>query len=350
MIRREAIKLIGKTALVVSIHKSSCTKTVAPAPPTAYPSIPAGFFFKSDHYWNIKLPGTPEIDPQSDAIIAHYNGAGTIVYGECTMPYNVVNSKTQPLTFVKVMPFGGNADYHDPATDQFPNGQGLIFQNGPYAADPNVDHHLLVADLATNRLYETYQLRQDSGAWVQEGCAFFQCDAEVPRQLSVWEASSDAAGFAVLPGLIRRDEILRGVIPHALRITVRQTIKGYVAPATHGASNPNAPVSPLDVPMGAQFWLKKTPSIQAANYDQYTAPIITCLQDYGAYVADNGTNFGLSASFENLGPGDFPQFFKGYRSPDPTDNGTFHLTDNTGYDIQISDFELIKMGPVQPLR
>ena len=265
------------------------------------------------------------------------------------MPYNVVNSTTQPLAFVKVTPFGNNPDYHDPATDQFPSGQGLTFQNGPFNTNPNVDHHLLVADLATNRLYETYQLRQENGAWVQEGCAFFQCDAKVPRQLALWEASSDAAGFAVLPGLIRRDEILRGLIPHALRITVHQTMKGYVAPATHGASNPNAPISTLDVPMGAQFRLKKTLSIQASNFDKYTAPIITCLQDYGAYVADNGTNFGLSASFENLGPGDFPQFFKGYRSPDPTDNGTFHLTDNTGYDIQISDFELIKMGTVMPL-
>lgn len=348
MIRRDALKLIGQSAVILSTRKLSFTKTLAPAGTNPYPAIPTGFFFKADHYWNTPIPDNVTIDPQSNDIIAHYNGTGTIVYGECTMPYNIVNSKTQPLNFVTANAYGNNADYHDPATDQFPNGAGLVFQNGPYTTNPNADHHLLVVDLDTNRLWETYQLRQDGNNWVQEGCAFFQCDAERPRQLQGWEASSDAAGFAVLPGIIRRDEILRGVIPHALRITVHQTKKGYVFPATHGAASPNAPISDLEVPMGARFRLKKG-NIKASNFDKYTAPIITCLQDYGAYVADNGTNFGLTASYENLGPGDFPQFFKGYRSPDPTDNGTFHLTDNTGYDIQISDFELIKMGTILPL-
>ena len=63
--------------------------------------------------------------------------------------------------------------------------------------------------------------------------------------------SADAAGLAILPGLVRYDEVFGAdEIRHAFRVTVRAT-NGYVWPASHRAgSNSQA------LPMGARLRLK----------------------------------------------------------------------------------------------
>ena len=63
--------------------------------------------------------------------------------------------------------------------------------------------------------------------------------------------SADAAGLAILPGLVRYDEMFgTGPIRHALRMTVRAT-NGYVWPASHRAGSTTGAL-----PMGARLSLK----------------------------------------------------------------------------------------------
>ena len=48
--------------------------------------------------------------------------------------------------------------------------------------------------------------------------------------------SADAAGLPIFPAVVRYDELKRGMVEHAMRVTVVKTRRAYVAPATHYAS------------------------------------------------------------------------------------------------------------------
>ena len=66
--------------------------------------------------------------------------------------------------------------------------------------------------------------------------------------------SSDAAGFPIVPFIVRYDELKRGKIDHALRGTFRHTRRAYVYPATHYASRKTDPNLPR---MGERFRLRR---------------------------------------------------------------------------------------------
>ena len=56
-----------------------------------------------------------------------------------------------------------------------------------------------------------------------------------PATAGRW-TSADAAGLPIFPAVVRHDELKRGKVEHALRVTVRRTRQAYVYPATHFAS------------------------------------------------------------------------------------------------------------------
>jgi hypothetical protein len=74
-------------------------------------------------------------------------------------------------------------------------------------------------------------------------CAATRCvpKAGLPRTLRVF------------PLLARYPEVKTGAIRHALRVTVPQSQRGYIHPATHFASRSNDPTLP---PMGLRLRLK----------------------------------------------------------------------------------------------
>src|SRR5207344_915624 len=65
--------------------------------------------------------------------------------------------------------------------------------------------------------------------------------------------SADAAGLPIFPAVIRYDELKAGQINHALRVTIRNSRKAYVHPATHFASTKTDPNLPR---MGERLRLK----------------------------------------------------------------------------------------------
>ena len=65
---------------------------------------------------------------------------------------------------------------------------------------------------------------------------------------------ADAAGLPIFPAVVRYDELKRGQVDHALRVTVRRTRRAYVYPATHFASR----LTDENLPrMGERFRLRK---------------------------------------------------------------------------------------------
>ncbi len=103
--------------------------------------------------------------------------------------------------------------------------------------------------------------------------------------------SADAAGLPIFPGLARYDEVAAGAINHALRFTAPQTQMAFVWPGRHQASGITDPNFP---PMGQRFRLKA--SFNIATFSSQTQVILRALQQYGMFLADNGTAWYLEGA------------------------------------------------------
>jgi hypothetical protein len=99
--------------------------------------------------------------------------------------------------------------------------------------------------------------------------------------------SADAAGLPIAPLLVRAEEASAGVIPHALRVTFRDSVlaRAYVWPARHRAGGD----TPGGIPFGALLRLKAGTPIPSSWTTQAKA-IATAMQRYGLYVADIGSD------------------------------------------------------------
>jgi len=329
--------------LAASTGLAQCPPTVPVegAPPPA--PLP---LFPSDNWWNTDISAAP-VDPSSASYIAFINNGGTrhlhpdfggeaspgsvAIYG---MPYTIVDGSQakQAVTF----------DYWDESDGvNYSTGQGLPFYplpaqaiNQPHwvegGSPANVDQrsqqdrHLLVIDCTNRLLYELYNVFYDAtqSKWFAGSGAFFDMKTN-NRRPDGW-TSADAAGLAILPGLVRYDEAWDPAVTdigHAFRVTVRST-NGYVYPASHRAGST---VGAL--PMGARLRLKTNvggldPALRAS--DPNVQKIFRAMQRYGLIVADNGSDMFITGTFDTRWDNDIL-------------NPAFSL-------LTASDFEVIQLG------
>jgi hypothetical protein len=149
------------------------------------------------------------------------------------------------------------------------------------------DRHAIVVDPTNRMLYEFYQMRKGAGGWEATCSAMFDLKSNKLRP-DGW-TSTDAAGLPIFPAVVRYDELKRGVVEHALRVTVRRTRKAYVHPATHFASR----LTDADLPrMGERFRLRK--DFDVSGFSPEAKAILTALKRYGMFVADNGIEWAIS--------------------------------------------------------
>jgi hypothetical protein len=141
-------------------------------------------------------------------------------------------------------------------------------------------------------LYELFDVHpiDDTKSWEAGSGAIFDLTSNDLRP-DFW-TSADAAGLPIFPGLVRYEEVVeQGVIDHALRITVEETQRAFIHPATHYASentNPNLP------PMGLRFRMKA--EYDCSGLSQEVQVICAALKRYGMLVADNGGNWLVSGA------------------------------------------------------
>jgi hypothetical protein len=154
-------------------------------------------------------------------------------------------------------------------------------------AQPYGDHHMLIVDSDTCRLWELYHCYpSDAHGWDIFGSATFDLKSNALRPAG-W-TSSDAAGFPILPLLLLANEASSGEIKHALRFTISSSSirKEYVWPARHLTSN--GTTSSSLPPMGQLFRLKASYQIPS-NYSAQSRAILQALKTYGMYIADGGS-------------------------------------------------------------
>jgi hypothetical protein len=219
----------------------------------------------------------------------------TAIYG---MPYIVVNASQTKRGVV--------FDYAD-ESDGVDHGTGLSYPfypipdeaitqphwiEGGYPGNENVggDRHMLIVDSDNKYLYELFSVRYSGGQWFAGSGAFFDLNVN-GRRPDGW-TSADAAGLAILPGLVRYDEVYGpDEIRHAFRFTVRAT-NGYVWPASHRAGSTAGAL-----PMGARLRLKASKDLSA--FDPFTQKIFRAMKNYGLIVADNGSDMFITGTFDN---------------------------------------------------
>jgi hypothetical protein len=144
------------------------------------------------------------------------------------------------------------------------------------------DHHALLLDRSSCRLYELFALHHGARGWSAGSGAVWSLRHPRPRPAG-W-TSADAAGLPILPLLARYDEVRRGAIRHALRITVPRSRRAYVFPARHEAGDGNAAALPR---MGERLRLKA--SFDISGFPRQARVVLRALKRYGAIVADNGS-------------------------------------------------------------
>jgi hypothetical protein len=317
-----------------------------PAVPAQGAALPGPLpLFPAGNWWNLDVGSAP-VDPASASYIAFINNGGTRrlhpdfggeaapggteIYG---MPYVVVNG-TQPRIAVTFQ-YASESDGVDAS------GRGVPFYPIPTeaatqphwvegGAPGNVDQrnasdrHLLIVDCARRELFELYNVwySMAQARWYAGSGAFFALDADT-RRPDGW-TSADAAGLAILPGLVRYDEAWDPAITeirHALRVTVRAT-NGYVFPASHRAGSTSGAL-----PMGARLRLKALVAGQdpvLRTGDPNVRKIFRAMQRYGLIVADNGSDLYVTGTFDKRWNNDIL-------------NPAFGV-------LTASDFEVVKLG------
>jgi hypothetical protein len=289
---------------------------------SAVPAIGGCPILPPDHLFNTPIDGLPA-HPASAAYLAtlgdhpvHLDLGTTIDMASETyygLPYDVVHGDTlawtpvhyrstdpglhwdpRPESDCAVAAAGGHAVV-SPCTAAAAPQPLFPFAPSPHVeggivtdpAQPYGDHHVLVVDADACRLWEAYHAYPSAlGGWDVFGTATWDLASSALRPAG-W-TSADAAGFPILPLLLRADEASAGEIRHALRFTIpSDRIRiGYTWPARHLTSN--GTTSSALPEMGQLFRLKASFAIPA-GFSVQSRAILQAMKTYGLYLADGGS-------------------------------------------------------------
>ncbi len=298
-------RVAGMQLVILSL----CLAAYAGAPVQGSP-LPSPLF-QPDNWWNPDISSAP-LDPGSVSFINFINSGGTKrlhpdfggdvspgsveIYG---FPYIVVDA-SQPKKAVDFL-YGDESDGVDhstglsypfyPIPDEAITQPHWIEGGQPGNIDLRgvADRHMLIVDRDNEHLYELYNVFFNGSHWLAGSGAFFDMKKN-DRRPDGW-TSADAAGLAMLPGLVRYEEVYGpDEIKHAFRVTVRAT-NGYVYPASHRAGS-----NPLALPMGARLRLKA--GFDISGYRPEIQKIFRAMKQYGLIVADNGSDMYVSGTYD----------------------------------------------------
>ena len=275
------------------------TKPVAFDTPEADAVCSALEVYPPDNPWNQVIDDWP-LHPDSDAIIASI-GRDKPLRGNTDMGFVLVppDQKRVPVRI---------ADYPDesdpgpfPIPDIIPvegwpvnysrnSGKPLSLEEVQRRPEQyEGDRHAIVVDPVNRMLYEFFTFGRTAEGWAAGQASVFDLRTNTLRPLG-W-TSADAAGLPIFPAVVRYDEIRRGLVEHAMRVTVTKSRRAYVAPATHFASRHENPEYPR---MGERLRLKA--DVDTSGFPAEVRAILEGLKKYGMFDADNGIDWAISVA------------------------------------------------------
>jgi hypothetical protein len=274
------------------------TKPVLFDTPEADRVLGAMQVFPPDNPWNEDISDRP-VHPNSTAIIRSIGAEKPLGYN-LDMNFVLV-PPDQPKVPVRVTMYPAESD-----PGPFPIPANAPIENWPLARNedtaalpkPGVtlerfqregtgDRHLIVVDPSNHRVHEFWQARLTDSGWEASQASTFDLSSNAMRP-ERW-TSSDAAGLPIFPSIVRYDEVARGLVRHAMRVTVRRTRREYVYPARHFASSQTDPNLPR---MGERLRLRK--DFDTSAFPPHARAVLDGLKRYGMFVADNGSDWLMS--------------------------------------------------------
>jgi hypothetical protein len=252
------------------------------------PTIGGCPMFPPDYPYNVDISQAP-LDPGSATYIANLKArAGAIVAEYPGDEYvNVVPAGQANVAVQTTAAYGfdvNDAFYQNNgagATAPIPN--GVLYEN---SNNPNSDHHMMVIEQGSCRLFELYAWNPSSATTGWEGLVTWNLTKN--EQLPDGWGSTTAAGTPLLPGVIWYGEVAAGAIEHAVDIVIPGAAIAqyeYVKPAARSGGACGSPYPPDGFPYGGRLRLK-------ASYDTsgYTGTqalvVVRALQRYGMLNTD----------------------------------------------------------------
>jgi hypothetical protein len=266
---------------------------VTPACTTAKTDAESMAIFPADNSFNQDISGLAA-DANSSQILANYAttgvkadfGSGLWDGAPIGIPFTVVcGSQPKIAVSFRANSYDGNyGDESDPGPYPIP-------LNTPIEGNGQGDSHVIAIDKENSILYELYNASINGDHWEASSGAVFNLKSNQLRQ-NGW-TSADAAGLPIFAGLVRYDEMVKGVIDHAIRFTLtKSNVKpAYIAPATHKVSSTGGQYS---LPFGAKIRLKAGFDISA--YPAHIQVILKAMKKYGLILADIGSNMYISGA------------------------------------------------------
>ncbi len=272
------LAVVGVFAAAGVLPSLAATAPVVPG--TTCPVLPI------DNVWNMDISQLP-VNVNDARWMATTAAATTKLHPDFGppkdygIPYDVVTNAhlTIPVSFLY-------ADESDPGP--YPFGSDIHVEAGS-------DRHANMINRDTCTLYELFAARLKGKRASAGSGAIFDLRSNALRP-DTW-TSADAAGLPIFPGLVRFDEVRAGAINHALRFTLSCTVRSYLWPARHQAgqtANPDCP------PMGARFRLRA--GFDLTSYSAQARTILTAMQRYGMFLADNGSNWFFQGAVDSAWP------------------------------------------------
>jgi hypothetical protein len=290
----------GRLARIKAAKMPEFNKPIEFFTPEADAILAALEVFPPDNPWNLVVFDWP-LHPNSKNIIASIGG-NKVFRCNADMGFVLV-PPDQKKVDVKLIAYAGESDKGPyPVPDNVPiEGWPADYKRGSGgdritlddvqrdAMKKDGDRHALVVDPVNRMLYEFYQLKKTDQGWQAAQASIFDLKTNKMRP-EEW-TSSDAAGLPVFPATVRYDELKRGIVEHAMRVTVVKTRRAFVYPARHFASR----LTDENLPrMGERIRLRQ--DFNVSGFPPEVQAILKGLKKYGMFVADNGLDWAISVA------------------------------------------------------
>lgn len=281
------VLLMGVAVFVFGVRSARLGTVFQNSPATTGQAStqPYTLWYSPTSFWNTPIVTNPVIDPKSSSMIAS-------AISEYASNAVLDNDNDWGMSYVYA---SSNSKTYTVACNTYCTGDTISFPIPP-GARPNLgsDHHLAVINGSQelDMWDASYNASKDS----------WSAGVRAVTDITGWGANcaqgqhcngAIAAGFALLGGSIRPEEIANGVINHALALTTPATRAGYIAcPATHtdGASD-----SANAIPEGALIQLDPSFNVSGQSWPAWEKTVAIALQTYGAYVVDTSGALALYA-------------------------------------------------------
>lgn len=248
--------------------------------------------FPADNPWHQDISAAA-VDQYSSQILGAYSGTGVkadfgsgLYEGKIIgIPFNVVcGSQVKIAVKFRSNSYDGNyGNESDPGPYPIPLNAVI---------EPGGDAHVIAVDKDNSKLYELYNANVNGDHWEASSGAVFDLKSNAYRK-DGW-TSADAGGLPIFAGLVRYDELLKGVINHAIRFTLAKshTVAAHIAPARHEGNGTGTMQTAL--PFGARIRLKA--SFDISKFPAHLQVILTAMKKYGLILADIGSDMYITGA------------------------------------------------------